>query len=140
MVSAVLQEIPQLINEIDLHITQLAIQLVTLIMGLSVAANAKAMLNDILPNIYQIVKSPLLHGELCTKVRQSLCCWQSRHAILPSGLFWSIASCSMFLACRGSSSVAKYFSEVVGLLSLSFKRWLALSTEDSTNSSSSLKT
>jgi len=64
MVSSVLQEIPQLINEIDLHITQLAIQLVTLVMGLSVAANAKAMLNDILPNIYQIVKSPLLHGKL----------------------------------------------------------------------------
>lgn len=62
--STVVEEIPQLINESDLHIAQLALQLLTLMFQLPTSASTKGMLGDILPNIYNIVKSPLLHGEI----------------------------------------------------------------------------
>ena len=63
MMSSVLEEVPQLINENDLYITQLSIQLLSFMMKLPVAGNAKEMLNQVLPNIYHIVQSPLLHGK-----------------------------------------------------------------------------
>ncbi|CAK8675597.1 unnamed protein product [Clavelina lepadiformis] len=62
MMISVVEEIPQLINETDLHITQLAMQLLSLMMKLPIASSIKGILNDILPNVYQIVRSPLLHG------------------------------------------------------------------------------
>ena len=62
MVSSVIDEIPQLISESDLHIAQLALQLLTLMFKLPVCTPSKGMLADILPKIYNIVKSPLLHG------------------------------------------------------------------------------
>jgi len=62
MMKSVADEIPQLINEADLHITQLAMQLTSLMIQHPVAGGIKGLLNGILPNVYLIVKSPLLQG------------------------------------------------------------------------------
>lgn len=62
--TSVIDEIPQLISDSDLHITQLAMQLTSLMIQQSIAVGIKGLLNDILPNVYLIVRSPLLQGKL----------------------------------------------------------------------------
>ena len=81
MMSSVMEEVPQLISESDLHITQLAVQLVTLMMRLPMGSSLKDMLSAVLPNIYHIVRSPLLHGKLSIKTSSgnvSSCCFVCR--------------------------------------------------------------
>nr|CAB3227534.1 cullin-associated NEDD8-dissociated protein 1 [Phallusia mammillata] len=62
MMKSVMDEIPQLISDSDLHITQLAMQLTSLMIQQPIAVGIKGLLNDILPNVYFIVRSPLLQG------------------------------------------------------------------------------
>uniref|UniRef100_F6Z3T2 TATA-binding protein interacting (TIP20) domain-containing protein n=1 Tax=Ciona intestinalis TaxID=7719 RepID=F6Z3T2_CIOIN len=63
MMGSVIEEIPHLINDADLHITQLCMQLLVLMLQLPISSNVKqGLLVETLPNIYQIIKSPLLQG------------------------------------------------------------------------------
>uniref|UniRef100_H2YRC2 TATA-binding protein interacting (TIP20) domain-containing protein n=1 Tax=Ciona savignyi TaxID=51511 RepID=H2YRC2_CIOSA len=63
MMASVIEEIPHLINDADLHITQLCMQLLVLMLQLPVSNDAKkGLLVETLPNVYTILKSPLLQG------------------------------------------------------------------------------
>ena len=64
MMKSVVQEVPLLIDEIDLHISQLTIQLLTLILQQQQSREIKPLLADILPKVYCIIKSPLLQGHM----------------------------------------------------------------------------
>jgi len=62
MMSAVIQEIPLLIDESDLHIAQLTLRLLTLMLKHPSSKGIKPLIVSILPRVYSIVKSPLLQG------------------------------------------------------------------------------
>uniref|UniRef100_H2YRC3 TATA-binding protein interacting (TIP20) domain-containing protein n=1 Tax=Ciona savignyi TaxID=51511 RepID=H2YRC3_CIOSA len=71
MMASVIEEIPHLINDADLHITQLCMQLLVLMLQLPVSNDAKkGLLVETLPNVYTILKSPLLQGRLVLRSRE----------------------------------------------------------------------
>lgn len=68
MMSAVVQELPNLIDESDLHIAQLSLQLLTLMLSHPSSKGMKPLLCHILPKVFAIVKSPLLQGNALKSV------------------------------------------------------------------------
>ena len=69
MIRDIEQEITPLINENDLHITQLAIKLLTLMLNSPAASTGgwpsprDAMPTAILPSVYNLIQSSLLQGK-----------------------------------------------------------------------------
>lgn len=72
MIHCVEQEIPPLINENDLHITQLAVKLVTLMLSTTITTTQRLwpspnderpnLTYDVLPSVFMIIQSSLLQG------------------------------------------------------------------------------
>jgi cullin-associated NEDD8-dissociated protein 1 len=61
MISDTMKEMPPLISENDLHVSQLTLNLLTSLSGLS-KANMAAVSMEMMPQILVLVQSPLLQG------------------------------------------------------------------------------